>query len=421
MRFQRKILGMICSLWLSTSLFAAKITGTVSNGTTGKPAVGEEVVLLSLAGGMEETSRAKTGSDGRFVLDVPDEGVQHLVRVAHQGVNYFRAAPAGTTNVDVTIYDAAKKIDHLVGEGRVFRFQSSGKELEVSESYILENQSQPPRTWMGDHTLEVVLPEGAQLADGLAAGPGGMPVTSSPVPTGKPNHYGFVYPVRPGRTELRVMYKLPYTGSHDFNLTPEMPLAELGVMLAKGMSFNSSDGALVAAPDVDGMTVFVAKNLGPSQRVSFTVSGQGTAPSEGQSTGEASPAPAAPGGGLGAPIGSPEPMGNARWYILGGVIVIMAAFAIWIVRRKPGAEDARVPGGSSRAPASKGQTARGGQAAGKAQAHDTVLEALKDELFQLETDRVQGKISQQDYTAAKAGLDTLFRRHMKAKDEAKPS
>ena len=44
-----------------------------------------------------------------------------------------------------------------------------------------------------------------------------------------------------------------------------------------------------------------------------------------------------------------------------------------------------------------------------------MLDVLKDELFQLETDRVNGKISQEEYEKSKAGLDTLFRRQMKNK------
>jgi hypothetical protein len=44
-----------------------------------------------------------------------------------------------------------------------------------------------------------------------------------------------------------------------------------------------------------------------------------------------------------------------------------------------------------------------------------MLDVLKDELFQLETDRVNGKISQEEYEKTKAGLDTLFRRQMKKK------
>jgi hypothetical protein len=416
---RRKTLWIAVCLLLSTSLFAAKITGKVTNGTTGRPAAGEEVVLLSLARGMDETSRATTSADGSFTLDVTDEGAQHLVRVAHQGVNYFRPAPQGAVSVEITVYDSAKTINNLVGTGRVFRFQTSNKELDVSETYFLENQSSPPRTWMGDYTFEIVLPLGATLEEGTAAGPGGMPVSSTPIPTGKPNHYAFVYPMRPGRTQLQVIYKLPYTGSQNFNLAARgMPLSEVGIMLPKSMSFKSSDNAFLPANEEDGMTVFVAKNIAPSQSLSFTVSGEGVFPREAQSGGGNSQPTAAPGGGLGAPAGAPEPLGNTRWYILGGVIVVMAAFVIWMVRRKPGTEPALASGaGAARSSSGKPVRPKSGPPRATPQPQDTVLDALKEELFQLETDKAAGNISPQDYAAAKAGLDTLFKRHMKKQSE----
>lgn len=415
MMVAKRILWIFVCLLFSTGLFAAKITGKVTNGTTGKPAAGEEVVLLSLAQGMDETSRTKTGPDGSFALEVPDEGNQHLVRVAHQGVNYFRPAQ-GTNPVEITIYDSAKTINNLVGAGRVFRFQTSNRELDVSETYFLDNQSSPPRTWMADRTFEITLPEGAKFEEGMASGPGGMPVSSTPVPTGKPNRYAFVYPLRPGRTQLQVIYKLPYTGIHDFTLAaPGMPVAEVGIMLPKSMSFKSSDSAFLAANEEDGMTVFVAKNVARSQALNFTVSGEGVPPREAQASDQTSQ-PAAAGGGLGTPTGEPEPLGNARWYILGGVIVIMAGFVIWMVRRKPGAETARTSVAGTAARSSGRQEARkGAPPQASPQSRDTVLDALKEELFQLETDKALGKISPQDYASAKTGLDTLFKRHMNKK------
>jgi hypothetical protein len=39
-----------------------------------------------------------------------------------------------------------------------------------------------------------------------------------------------------------------------------------------------------------------------------------------------------------------------------------------------------------------------------------LLEAMKEELFQLETDRLQGKISEADYQQAKAALDLTMKR-----------
>jgi hypothetical protein len=422
MRLGEQLRLASCCLFLSTSLLAASITGRVSNGTTNKPAAGDDVVLLSLSGGMQETARTKTDSKGEFSIDVPDEGAQHLIRVAHQRVNYFRAAPQGTTTVEITVYDSsAKKVDNLIGEGRVFRVQAAdGQQITVSEMYILRNESQPPRTWMGERTFEVVLPEGAKLEEGMAAGPGGMPVTSAPVPTGSGNRYAFVFPIRPGRSQLQVTYKLLYHGSHDFTASPEQPLAEFGVMLPKGMRFTPTGENFSPASDESGMTVFVAKSISPGQQLKFSLAGEGTAPREAQGGTMGGGAPggeatsSAPGGGLGTPIGSPDPLSGWRWYILGIVVAALVGGAGWVLRKRSGVPASTPATGSTASAASAGRAAvtSEGRPAERA-APGSMLEALKEELFHLESDRLQGKISQQDYQAAKNGLDALLRRHMK--------
>jgi hypothetical protein len=89
--------------------------------------------------------------------------------------------------------------------------------------------------------------------------------------------------------------------------------------------------------------------------------------------------------------------------ILIGVVV----FVLWrrsaTAKADSGSKNAK-PAGKARA---QGQPAKSGPA--------DMLEVLKDELFQLETDRLNGKISQEEYEKTKAGLDTLFRRQMKRK------
>jgi hypothetical protein len=413
----------VCCLFLSTSLFAAKINGKVTNGTTNKLSAGDDVVLLSLAGGMQETAQTKTDSKGEFSLDVPDETVQHLIRVAHQRVNYFHAVPQGTTTAEVTVYDSAKKVNNLIGEGRVFRVQvADGQQLQVSEMHILRNESQPPRTWMSDRTFEVVLPEGATLQEGMAAGPGGMPVTSSPVPTGVSNHYAFIFPIRPGRSQLQVTYKLPYNGSHEFTVSPDIPLAEFGVMLPKGMRFTPMGESFSPASDESGMTVFVAKSISPGQLLKFSLAGEGSAPREAQggTMGGGEGAAAAPGGGLGNPTGTPDPLSGARWYILGIVLVVLTGGVIWMLRRKPvvaTASPAAAGTPASYSPSSSRPLPPSEPRAPQWTAPQSpVLDAVKEELFQLESDRLQGNISQQEYEAAKSGLDALLRRHMKKTD-----
>jgi hypothetical protein len=424
MRLGNQIRLVVCCLCMPASLFAAKITGKVANGTTHKPASGEEVVLLSLAGGMEESARTRTDNKGEFTLEVSDEGTQHLIRVNYQGVNYFHAAPQGTAFAEITVYDSAKKVSNLVGEGRVLRVQTAGDQLEVSEMYILRNESNPPRTWMSDRTLEVVLPDGAKLEQGMAAGPGGMPVTTSLVPTGSSNRYAFVFPLRPGRSQLQVTYKLPYNGSHDFAVTPDIPLAELGVMLPKSMHFDSAGGSFSPASDESGMTVFVARSLSPGQVLKFSISGQGSAPRETQ-------ADANPPGSMTVPSGlvssnnSAERTSASSWYILGGVAVVVAGFVAWTLHRKAAAGKAQAAMGASEgaspAPTNQGLRFVASRSQRSSPHQAVVLDALKEELFCLETERAEGKISDQEYTTTKAGLDALFRRQMKGKQKEKPA
>ena len=57
----------LATLLIATFAHAATLTGTVTNGTTGKPSAGDEVILIKLAAGMEEAAHAKTDSQGKFL------------------------------------------------------------------------------------------------------------------------------------------------------------------------------------------------------------------------------------------------------------------------------------------------------------------------------------------------------------------
>jgi hypothetical protein len=409
-------IGVLASIvWLSAGMFAAEIKGTVTNATTKKPSAGDEVVVMSLAGGMEEVGHGNTDAQGRFTVSVPEGNAPHLVRVVHQGVNYHASAPPGTTSVDVTVYDSANKVENMIGEGRVLRVLNAGAQgIEISEMYILRNESQPPRTRMGEQTLEVPVPEGAQVEEGMAAGPSGMPTNTTVKPSGKKNVYAFNYPIRPGRTQLQITYKLPYKGARDFTFATDMPLAEFGIMLPKGMRFTSTDETFRPAAEEGGMNVFVAKSLPAGKQMKVSIAGEGAAPSGGQEASAASNPPQGPGGGLGAPSGAPDPLSSARWYIIAAMALGLVGGAVWLLRRSWATRAQPPTGGDSpgeSAIATPSRTTRAGRSPGS-----NVLDAIKDELFQLETDRLEGKVSQQDYEAAKRGLDALLRRQMKKPD-----
>src|SRR5262249_8475279 len=132
---------LFCALALSENL-----TGVVTNGTTDKPAAGDDVILIKLAQGMEEAARAKTDTQGRFSLTLDDANAPHLVRVVHQGVTYHRMAPPGSTSVEVQVYDVAKKVVGVSVTADVLRFQAQGDQLQGIRLLAINNQSSPART-----------------------------------------------------------------------------------------------------------------------------------------------------------------------------------------------------------------------------------------------------------------------------------
>ncbi len=163
----------VCLLMLGSFAAAQNITGTVTNGTTGKPSAGDEVTLLSLSQGMQEVASTKSDAGGRFSFAAPaDANAPHMVRVTHEGVNYFPPGGPlmpGKTTAELTVYDSAKKLDGLSQTVEVDRFQTDGKQLQGVVLYAIRNQSQPPHTLADDkRTFEIALPEGAEA--GVRAG-----------------------------------------------------------------------------------------------------------------------------------------------------------------------------------------------------------------------------------------------------------
>lgn len=213
MKFRAAVALVVVVVWASFAA-AQTLEGTVTNGTTGKPAAGAEVTLLSLSNGMSEAGHATTNAAGKFTLPLPsDSGMPHLVRVSHQNVNYFTMAPPGTTRVEVAIYDAAAKLDAVTATVQMMRLQSDGATLQMAELYAVRNASQPPRSLMNNRTFDFALPAGAEFDEAAATPPNGQPITTMPSPVaGKAGEYSFDFPLRPGETQFQIAYHLPYNG-----------------------------------------------------------------------------------------------------------------------------------------------------------------------------------------------------------------
>src|SRR5437764_7009622 len=100
------ILAVLFSL--SSIAFAAKVSGTVTDKTTGKPSAGDKVELVDVQAGMSVVDTTKTDSGGHYKLNKTSAGPM-LVRVTHQGSPYFIPAPESGP-VDIPVYDAPPNV-----------------------------------------------------------------------------------------------------------------------------------------------------------------------------------------------------------------------------------------------------------------------------------------------------------------------
>jgi hypothetical protein len=410
---------ILLALLLASAFSPAEtLTGTVKNGTSDKPAAGDEVVLLKLGQGMEEAGRTKADAKGAFSFKVDDTSSPHLVRAIHQGVTYHRMAPPGTTSVDVVVYDVSKKIEALSVTADVLRFQARSNELQGIRLFAVDNKSKPPRTQMNDQNFEFYLPDGAEVDTAIAMTAGGQPLTTAPVPQKEKNRYAFIFPLRPGETQFQVVFHLPYRGEANIDPKELYGTQHFVVMLPKSMQFASTSGANFASmndPRQPDAVVQVASNTKAGQPLAFKISGTGIlTDQEGSNQEGGSPTAGSttagrdsrPGGGLGPPIDAPDPLEKYRWYILGGFALVMAAGAVYITKRPRTASLA----GRSDIELPELPRAVTSSTAGRS---GLLLEALKEELFELEVEHKQGHISQQEYEKARAALDQTLERALK--------
>jgi hypothetical protein len=177
--------------------------------------------------------------------------------------------------------------------------------------------------------------------------------------------------------------------------------------MPRSLGFNPSKTGVYEdkqPPDLPAAIAEVASNPKPGQDIAFEISGEGAlqdqnqnASDQGQgSNSSASPeADNRPGGGLGKPGEDPDPLDQYRWWLLGAFGIVLAGGAVYTTSR------------------SKAPVTSPAPAAGPDRSAATLLDALKEELFQLELEHQQAQISDQEYATAKAALDQTLARAIK--------
>lgn len=424
-RSRQVFLAIALIVALSAFCAASTLNGTVTNGTTNKPSSGDEVTLIKLSSGMDEVGHTKTDSQGKFSLNIENGNSPYLVRVTHQDVTYHTPAPPGITSVDVKVYDVATKLQGINVVADLMYVQAQQGRLGITRVFAVDNTSSPPRTEMNDAPFEFYVPEGAEIDEAQAQTSGGQPLNVSPTPQAQKGRYAFDFPLRPGQTQFQVTYHMSYSGKATIDPHLIYPLQHLVVIVPKSIIFSPAQAGVYEnkpTPNQPDALAAIASNPQPGQKLSFDVSGEGTLRQDQEASagagGSDANADTRPGGGLGAPIEAPDPLDKYRWYILSGFLVVLVSGAFYIVNRARSVKV--IPAGSASSVGSGFSTSVppasfGSPASSTPSAHSGLLDGLKEELFHLELEHKQGKISDAEYASTKAALDQTLTRALKRK------
>jgi len=275
------------------------------------------------------------------------------------------------------------------------------------------------------------------VVDGTAARrPTGLPTSTNLKPAGAKNHFQFDFPIQPDEgdkdTLFQVSYHLPYaSGKYTFKPEMLMPADNVAFLLPKSITF--SGPGFTSVQQDPGIQTMLAKNVQPGQELTVTLSGTGSMPRENQgqpsaseNSQQASNPGQGPGGGIGEPINTPDPLTKYKWWILAGLALALAAAAGFLLRKPAGAtgHPVAVPGAPvdtaaaprravpAYAPAPPAPT-YAVPPASPATHNATLLAVLKEEMFAMESEKLSGTISPADYQEQKAALETVLKRALK--------
>ncbi|HEY5028379.1 MAG TPA: hypothetical protein VIK39_08225 [Candidatus Angelobacter sp.] len=315
------------------------------NQTTNKPAAGDEVVLLRLENGMEQESTTRTDAQGSFVLPMGAGNTKHVIRVWHKGVNYDQGLN-GKGPLEIAVFDSVPRIRNLQGRIGLVQVESDGAILKVTEMYTIDNQSVPQVTQSRADNFEISLLPNAAIDSVAARKDGGAWVNITPVPIpGYQGGYAVDFPIRPGGTQFKFIYHLPYAGPATLHVRLAYPVKSFAVMHPQSLTFKSSVPAAFTSPGMtQGLQVeqAVAKPL-VREIPAFEISGMGFLP-------PATQAVASSKAGHSSEVDSPISASSAAhstqfgldrqetgmWAILSGIVALLAAslYGVWRRRKK---------------------------------------------------------------------------------------
>ncbi len=369
---------------------AGGVSGKVINKTTGKPAAADQVILIDLSADRKEGGRTRTDAAGYFHFHVARQGVPWLIKVVHADVLYEATTSGVDRPPEIEVFDKTGASDEVRSGIQVIRLEADAGSLRTTEMFTLVNASNPPRTIQKEELFSISLPPGATLLSSLAEGPGGAVVKSIAVTPPNENRCYFNFPLRPGTTKIQLEYQAPYSGS--LTLIPHIPFPAdmFGVVLPATMQFESSQpGVYTRQPDEEGGIVELIRGVPGGNAPTFTISGAGpalvknndrlTTLQEYMHSQNPTPVTAADN----QPAGLTGSLTRSQILWIGFLaFIIMAGLGMFSYQGYAKLHPVSVSGNAAKSE-----------------------EAIREQLFSLELDRLQNRISKSHYATARSALE----------------
>ena len=426
--FSARILSTIAFLLaLAAAASAGTIGGIVINRTTGKPEPNVALDLLSPTQGMTELATATSDANGHFTVTKDSIGMAPiLVRATFHDVSFNTFAPPGRPNVEVEVYDISKDPKTITIPSHIVIFQPQADKLIGAEEYEVTNASQPAVAFFRtEGNFDFAIPENGVLGQVSATTSMGMAVAQASIDKGK-GRYAIAYAFRPGQTNVRLSYELPYSNNA---ATVKLPAtyagAKLLIVAPPGVTV-TADG-LTASGQEQGMMVYTHDPLPTKGVLSVSLSGVGSAAaSDSGGQGGAQEGNSRTGGQ--EVIAAPSRLDDYKWFIFAGLAALFAMGALLLSRKQvvavesvdvddaPPAKPKKAPKPPKKqaaapvAPPAKPAAPAPANVAAAVDQHVSVsMDSLKDQIFRLELRKQAGTISEEDYGREKAKVEKLLR------------
>jgi hypothetical protein len=415
--------SLLLCLFASASL-AGTVSGTVTNGTTGKAAADVDVILIQLQGTMQPVANTKTDAQGHYRLssDLLGAGPM-LLRAVYRGVNYHQPITPGMTTANVDVFEPTDKADAFAVTAHAIILQPNGTDLTVGEEFNIANNTQPAVAYYrSGGSFLFSLPAGAQVTEVSAGGSSGMPVLQTTIDKGN-GIEAIDFPFRPGNSEVRVTYHLPYPGNQ-IVLHTSSPYDAVDVAYFVPPPMKVEADGFAPAGQEQGYAVYLRKSVPANTKLVASVSGIAPPP-DANNGASASGADNSQNPAVNSRVDSgdtaasasvttmPARLDSLKWIIVAGFAAIFALGAAFIMR-KPQlalAEGPAVTPAVNVPPAQRfiASTPTPPTVADLDKSVNSSLDELKDALFRLELRRQAGTISADDYARERQRIDQKLR------------